>query len=148
MTEQQSAILVMILTVLFQSGVLTGLAVLARKALAERLGPQRAGLAAQIAAQAVRAVEQVAARNGWNSTTKLNEALAWARELAAQHGVALDDQQWRILIEAAVHDLNTAWTTLEAEAATAAPPISIAQPGNSAQGVIIGAGGTIAPTSG
>jgi hypothetical protein len=124
MTEQQTNLLVLILTLLLNSGILTTLVIAARRAIEQRLGPERARVAADLAAQCVQAVEQLDRRYTWSSAEKLDEALRRARDLGESHGVQLSESQWRSLIEAAVGSLTQLQAALGARETTGpAPPV-------------------------
>ena len=130
MTEQQTTILYMVLLALFQSGVLVTVLRAAKTLIEQRLGPERARMAAEIAAQCVQAVEQLDRRYQWSSAEKLDAALKRARDLGESHGVQLSESQWRSLIEAAVGSLTQMQTALGASettepAPTTAPPTTI-----------------------
>lgn len=122
MTEQQTNLLVLILTIILNSGILTTLPLAARRAIEERLGPERARVAAELAGQAVQAVEQLDRRYQWSSGEKLDQALWRVRDLGETHGVQLSDSQWRSLIEAAVGSLTQLQTALGTAPAPAPPP--------------------------
>jgi len=106
MSPEQVATLITVIRLLVESGILTAALVLAKGAIERRLGPERARAAAQIAGDVTRAVEQLARARGWAGQEKLDKALDQARALGAAHGIALDDEQWRSLIEAAVHEIG------------------------------------------
>jgi len=130
MTEQQTNLLVLILTIVLNSGILTTLLIAARRAIEQRLGPERARVAAELAGQAVQAVEQLDRRYQWTSAEKLDQALTRARDLGETHGVTLSDQQWSSLIEAAVGSMTQLQAALGASettepAPTTAPPTTI-----------------------
>ena len=112
MTEQQTNLLVLILTIVLNSGILTTLLIAAKRAIEQRLGPERARVAAELAGQAVQAVEQLDRRYHWSSGEKLDQALWRVRDLGETHGVQLSDSQWRSLIEAAVGSLTQMQTAL------------------------------------
>lgn len=122
MTEQQTNLLVLILTIVLNSGILTTLLIAAKRAIAERLGPERARVAADIAGQAVQAVEQLDRRYQWTSAEKLDQALTRARDLGESHGVKLSDQQWSSLIEAAVGSLTQLQAALGTDPVPAPTP--------------------------
>lgn len=143
MTEQQSNILYLVALTLLNSGLITTAIVAARHLVADRLGPQRAGLAMQLAHQAVTAVEQLATAAGWDNPTKRAEALARAIALAETHGIALSTGQWSTLLESAVHELNTAWTELPAPLM---PPAAMPAPAGTFTPFVAGIpGSSIAP---
>lgn len=130
MTEQQTNLLVLILTILLNSGILTTLVIAAKRAIEQRLGPERARVAAELAGQAVQAVEQLDRRYQWSSTAKRDQALAIVRDLGASHGVTLSESQWTALIEAAVGSLTQLQAALGTSETTeptptTAPPSTI-----------------------
>lgn len=122
MTEQQTNLIVMLLVVLLNSGILTTLVIAARRVLEQRLGPERARVAAELAAQCVQAVEQLDRRYEWSSAEKLDEALRRARDLGESHGVQLSESQWKSLLEAAVGSLTQMQAALGAAPAPAPTP--------------------------
>lgn len=130
MTEQQTNLVVMLLVVLLNSGILTTLLIAAKRGIEQRLGPERARVAADLAAQCVQAVEQLDRRYEWSSAEKLDEALKRARDLGESHGVQLSESQWRSLIEAAVGSLTQMQAALGTSETTeptptTAPPTTI-----------------------
>lgn len=62
--------------------------------------------AADIAKLVVRAVEQIGERLGIHGEQKLAQALEFVRALAAAKGLRFTDDQWRLLLEAAVQEIN------------------------------------------
>ena len=61
-----------------------------------------------IARIAVEAVEQHGTMQGWESNTKLIEALALATNLGKKAGISLSDEQWSALLEQSVAELKMA----------------------------------------
>lgn len=84
------------------------------------LGAKRLALAANIAAKAVYAVEQVAPGLKVKGAAKLTRALGEARRLAAAHGLALTNEQWTTLIEDAVATMKAAWHEIKSDPRTTA----------------------------
>lgn len=62
--------------------------------------------AREVASVAAEAVEQVAGRLGFRGKDKLLAAIERARQLAADRGLRLSDQQWENLLEAAVREIQ------------------------------------------
>ena len=98
---------------LVSSGLLTAGAVALRRALDRRIGPERAATVTALAGEAVRATEQLAARNGWNSATKYHQAALRLQAFAAAHNITLDNVELETLIESAVHGLTSAGAAFE-----------------------------------
>lgn len=79
--------------------------------------------AIDIAGQAVAAVEQIYRKaTGVDPQAKFAQALKFAEDLAAKHGLDLTPDQWHALIESAVHDVNRVFGPLSA--ATVIAPAS------------------------
>lgn len=74
-----------------------------------RWSAEQIALAANVARQAVQAVEQIATAAGWGSVAKKAQAEKRIRELAAKYGLRLTDTQWDTLIEAAVMQFTNAY---------------------------------------
>ena len=102
---------------LLNSGLLTAGAVALRRALDRRIGPERAATVTALAGEAVRATEQIAARHGWDSEAKYNQAAIQLHNLAKAHNITLDTAEVETLIESAVHAMTSAG------AAFSAPPV-------------------------
>ncbi len=74
--------------------------------LTARLGREKLWAAVEVARLAVEFVEQVSERLGYQGSAKLRDALEQAKSLARAHGVALTDEQWKVLLEQAVRHMN------------------------------------------
>jgi hypothetical protein len=77
-----------------------------------KVGQDRLNIANDIAAAAVRAVQQTMKDHG--AEFKYAAALDYARTVAARRGVKIDDDTWNGLIEAAVHDLRVVMQSVDA----------------------------------
>lgn len=75
--------------------------------LSAHFSEQQLSLGREIASHAVEFVEQVF--KDVHGPEKLNAALRQAKEFGAKYGVRYTDEQWKALIEAALHDFNTFW---------------------------------------
>lgn len=67
---------------------------------------QQLDKAREITYIAVNAVEMIARACNFDSKQKFEKAMAFVKEFAAKHGLKLTDEQWQVLIEAAVHRLK------------------------------------------
>lgn len=62
--------------------------------------------ARMIAVEVVTAVEQVTGGAGGNDALRRARAIEWAKSLGATKGIRLSDEQWGVLIEAAVKSMK------------------------------------------
>lgn len=79
------------------------------------------GVVEEVAAIAVRAVEQIAAARGWNSAQKYQEAEDRIVAFAQRYGIHLSKGDLQTLIEGAVRELAAAGLEIKRAASTHAP---------------------------
>jgi hypothetical protein len=78
----------------------------ATKLIREKMRREDIELALDIAETAAYAIEQLSRNRPFGGKTKLAAAISHARRLGERVGVRLTDEEWRILIEHAVYEIN------------------------------------------
>jgi len=102
------ALIVMALSALISSGLLGAAFLALRRYLDGKIGVDNTRLAVQVVGEAVKAAEQIGKVHGLDPQTKYLEASRRSRDILAQHGIAIGDQQMRTLVEGAVTQIKQA----------------------------------------
>jgi hypothetical protein len=93
--------------------VLGYLAVKLRSWLEARLGKEKLQSAIMMTEVIASGVEQVAGRFGWDSKSKLDQAVSRLREWAKKQGIIYTDEQWQMIVERTVLALSKTWQELK-----------------------------------
>jgi hypothetical protein len=78
----------------------------ATKLIREKMRRDDIQLALDIAETAAYAIEQLSRNRSFGGKTKLAAAMSHAKRLGERVGIRLTDEEWRILIEHAVYEIN------------------------------------------
>jgi hypothetical protein len=78
----------------------------AARTLREKMRREDIELALDIAETAAYAIEQLSRNRSFGGKTKLAAAISHAKRLGERVGIRLTDEEWRILIEHAVYEIN------------------------------------------
>jgi hypothetical protein len=88
-------------------------AVKLRSWLEARLGREKLQSALMMTEVIVSGIEQIASKFGWDSKTKLDQAIGRLREWAGKQGIKYTDEEWKMIVERTVLALSKTWQELK-----------------------------------